>query len=39
MQVSVKKTDVLTDQSQLHFHIVKMKKAIEVEAFGNLITA
>ena len=36
MQVSVKNTDflafLLTDR-QLHFHIVKMKKAIKVEVY------
>ena len=41
MQVSVKNTDVLptllTDHSPITFHIVKMKKAIEAEVFGNLI--
>ena len=43
MQVTLKNTDVLAsllnDRRQLHLHIVKMKKAIEVEVFGNLITA
>ena len=42
MQVSVKNTDVLvfllTDLNLLHFLVLTMKKAIEVEAFGNLMT-
>ena len=43
MQVSIKNTvalaSLLTNHRQLHFYKVKMKKAIEAEAFGNLITA
>ena len=43
MQVSIKNTVALaslsTNHRQLHFYKVKMKKAIEAEAFGNLITA
>ena len=41
MQFSVKNTDVLASlfTHQLYSHILKMKKVIEVEAFGNLITA
>ena len=42
MQVSVKNTDVLvfllTDLNLLHFLVLTMKKTIEVEAFGNLMT-
>ena len=43
MQVSVKNTDglvsLLTDHSPITFHVLKMKKSIEVEAYRNLITA
>ena len=41
MQVFVKNTDVLasllTDHANYIFILKKMRKAIEVEAFGNLI--
>ena len=42
MQVSVKNSDVLallTDHSPITFSYYKIEEAIEVEAFGNLITA
>ena len=43
MQVSIKNTDVLasllTDHLPITFYVLKIKKAIEVEAVGNLIIA